>query len=417
VGAPVPDVPGDTTRGFHYLINQGSYMDFSLSTAVDGLTTGLLHFKHSGQMGDTAITALALNIPRLSRTPIVWPDADADRYNFGGNIPPIPPPFPDQPYSDVDADYYLFRDLSPGDPNNWNESDHRSAEGSPDPERKTFYLDALNRGEAWQRGQEITFRLEVLPKDLVAPALDGNDQPYWLSRLAITGDNRPLPIKIEAVMYAFTGSWFVIPPPYFNDDDPNDTRANMNFNGVRASNTLPVNMSNNPDEVSAAQQFPFYNEPLNIDIQVVGSITENMPAEPSEVAEWTRRLWTGDLDVNSDSRRDDNADNDPARWPVGNPDDPATWLANGRSLFSPRLSYRYDYNLQRMARVRVVTTGREEVVWTAPVGRNSQPPDGMRTLDAVITEARNTQNSFVETLPVLPRLPAGALVYEGNPLQ
>jgi hypothetical protein len=410
VGPATPDVPGEPGRGFHYLLNQGSHLDFSMSAAAN-LLSGVLHLRHSGQAGETPLTAVVLNLPFLSPVPAPWPDWARDRYDFGANIPPVAPPLPDPPYSGLSALHYLFREISPGDPNHWHESDRRSAEGAPDHERKTFYLPGLtSSGGPLPRGLEATFRLEVPPKDLVDPALIGNDQPYWLSRLALLPADRPLPVRVEAVIYAFTGSFFVIPPPYFNQEEA-DTRGGMLATGVRAPGTLPRNLDLDPNGVAVAQQYPFYGEPLNVDIQVVGAITENMPAAPHEVAEWTRRTWTADLDGDPTNG---NADNLPTVWPTPNPDDPSTWVARGRSLFSPRLAFRYDYNLQRMVRVRVLATGRELVAWSAP--DSALRPPGVPLLNTVILDALTTQNSYVELLPLLPRLPAGTLVYEGNPL-
>ena len=64
-----------------------------------------------------------------------------------------------------------------------------------------------------------------------------------------------------------------------------------------------------------------------------------------------------------------------------------------------------------MVRVRVQRTGQELVAWTAPTA----PPAGVPTLAAVVANALATDNSYVETLPVLPNLPSSAVVYEGNP--
>ena len=109
-----------------------------------------------------------------------------------------------------------------------------------------------------------------------------NEQDYLLSRIAVLPKNAPLPIRVEAVVYAFHGSWFVIPPAYFNEDS-NDSRAQYLANGnVRPQSVTP----------SDTDVVPFYHEPLNVDIQMVGSVSENMPAEPSERAAWTRQTWT-----------------------------------------------------------------------------------------------------------------------------
>ena len=91
---------------------------------------------------------------------------------------------------------------------------------------------------------------------------------YLLGPLAIAPprDRDPLPVRIEAMIYAQNGSWFVIPGPWFNED---------------------------PDGVETElQDYPGYHEPLNIQISVYGAITENMPADLAAATEWTSK-WGG----------------------------------------------------------------------------------------------------------------------------
>jgi hypothetical protein len=216
-----------------------------------------------------------------------------------------------------------------------------------------------------------------------------NQQPYLLSRIAMVPENRPLAIRVEAVIYAYTGSWFIIPPPFFNtdtDDNGNpDSRArfaNSNANQnlrTRVDRTFPLNTGH----------YPFWNEALNMDIRLIGAISENFPAEPAEAAEWTKKMWVYDPAF------------DHSAFPPAQP--PA---------FSPNLFYRYDPNLRRMVRVRILKTGQEVVAWTLPTGA----PAGVPTLNTVIANALAV-DSYVETLPVLPQLPASAVIYEGNPIQ
>jgi hypothetical protein len=104
-------------------------------------------------------------------------------------------------------------------------------------------------------------RWEIPPKDLC----------YLLGPVAIapprTAD--PLPVEIDALIYAQNGSWFVLPGRWFNDD---------------------------PDEFDPteppASDYPGYHEPLNIKISVYGAISENLPADLGSVADWTSK-WCG----------------------------------------------------------------------------------------------------------------------------
>jgi hypothetical protein len=103
-------------------------------------------------------------------------------------------------------------------------------------------------------------RWEIPPKDLA----------YTVGPIAIAPPRGvdPLPVEIDALVYAENGSWFVIPGRWFNED---------------------------PDEVGLdpmAQLYPGYHEPLNISIHVYGAISENMPADLGSVADWTGK-WGG----------------------------------------------------------------------------------------------------------------------------
>ncbi|HUX16405.1 MAG TPA: hypothetical protein VMW52_08010, partial [Phycisphaerae bacterium] len=98
---------------------------------------------------------------------------------------------------------------------------------------------------------------------------------YVLGPLAVAPRNRdatsgetpaPLPVDIDALIYAQNGSWFVIPGAWFNED-------------VAAG-------------LQPAMEYPGYHEPLNIRLSVYGAITENMPADLGSVADWTSK-WGG----------------------------------------------------------------------------------------------------------------------------
>ena len=109
---------------------------------------------------------------------------------------------------------------------------------------------------------------------------------YRLTRFAVA----PLDIRIEALMYAQEGSFFIIPGPWFNPDQ-NDTFANYQTAGKR-----PLT-----DEVASASRrqvnplFPFYKEPMDIRITFFGAITENLPAEIGDQGAWLEKWgWVPD---------------------------------------------------------------------------------------------------------------------------
>ncbi|MGQ9455139.1 MAG: PulJ/GspJ family protein [Armatimonadota bacterium] len=93
---------------------------------------------------------------------------------------------------------------------------------------------------------------------------------YLLGGLAV----QPMDIRIEAILYAQEGSFYVIPGQWFNPN-PEDTREAFLRTGVR------------PGGVKAA--FPFYGEPLDIRIIIDGAVSENVTAPVSDVEEWMSR--------------------------------------------------------------------------------------------------------------------------------
>jgi hypothetical protein len=79
----------------------------------------------------------------------------------------------------------------------------------------------------------------------------------------------PLPVQIQAAVYAQNGSWFIIPGPWFNEDP-----------------------SKGGEDADYQQEYPGYHEPLNMQISFFGAISENMPASLGDVADWTSK-WAG----------------------------------------------------------------------------------------------------------------------------
>jgi hypothetical protein len=104
---------------------------------------------------------------------------------------------------------------------------------------------------------------------------------YYLSRLGIV----PLDIRIEALMYAQEGSFFIIPGPWFNPDS-GDTFTEFNMVGHRQGSDATFNAN----AINSA--FPFYGEPLDIRITMFGAITENLPAAIGDQGAWlTKWGW------------------------------------------------------------------------------------------------------------------------------
>ncbi|MDW8051476.1 MAG: hypothetical protein RMJ83_03240 [Armatimonadota bacterium] len=101
--------------------------------------------------------------------------------------------------------------------------------------------------------------------------LPAGNAPYLISAAAV----QPLDIRIEAALFAQEGCFFVIPGYWFNTN-PQDTRANYERTRKRFEGIV-------------SDEFPFYGEPLDIRITIVGSIAENFTAPLGDQTEWLRR--------------------------------------------------------------------------------------------------------------------------------
>jgi hypothetical protein len=134
-----------------------------------------------------------------------------------------------------------------------------------------------------------TYRLFTTPGavNTLRPSVDPNytsgqgTQDYLFSRMAVA----PLDVRIEAVLYAQNGSFFII-PGYPLNTNPADTelaaRRNAEANGAAAGSMLRP--------AGTADVFPFYSQPTDIRITVVGAVSENRTASVSDQAAWMQ-LW------------------------------------------------------------------------------------------------------------------------------
>lgn len=121
----------------------------------------------------------------------------------------------------------------------------------------------------------------------IRPAVDPNFaqntpvQPYLFSRAAI----EPMDVRIEAVIYAENGSFFVI-PGYPLNMDPSDTRDAALRRAAAAG--LPQGKMLRP--AGTSDRYPFYGEPFDCRITIVGAVSENRTASIADQAAWMR-LW------------------------------------------------------------------------------------------------------------------------------
>lgn len=105
---------------------------------------------------------------------------------------------------------------------------------------------------------------------------------YELARAAVV----PHDIRIEAALFAEEGSFFVIPGPAFNTNiqDRRDV-----FDADVSSVGLAVAQQRRFENFGSSPSAPFYGEPLNVRISIVGAVSENMPPPMSVQAEWQRK--------------------------------------------------------------------------------------------------------------------------------
>jgi len=355
------DQTGTDVRSFHYSIPQNSYVDLQMANSAALPANGglLLSLQHSGGFEDSnSRTDLALYINGLKQE---------DRYDFAGFQPPYPP----TASSSQNATPYQFFFFPPSVQAPWNQSNAQSIQASSvNYERKSFFIPSSRlRTDA---NEVNTFRIHVQPTP--------GGQPYWLSRVIAVPHQQPLESRIEAVMYAQNGSWFVIPGPWFNEDarDSRDLFVNGDsvsgrVAGERGPNTFPRD----------SEDFPFYHEPPNVKILVRGSISENMPAAATERVQWVKKLFV-----------DRTANNISTNW------------------YEPSISYEYDDDFRKWVRYRNVVTGQEGIAYMAP-----DSPFGVTNANrlSVIQQAALQAGQNILTLPLFPRLPTGGLIYHGTP--
>jgi hypothetical protein len=112
---------------------------------------------------------------------------------------------------------------------------------------------------------------------------------YLLARAALM----PNDVRIEAAIFAEDGSFFVIPGPWFNNN-PNDTRKA--YDDYRAANgglddpaARQAADRNRLDRFGTTPIAPFFGEPVDVRIQVIGAVSENMPPSMGQQAEWLRK--------------------------------------------------------------------------------------------------------------------------------
>ncbi len=121
-------------------------------------------------------------------------------------------------------------------------------------------------------------------------------QDVALERVAVL----PMDIRIEAVLYAQTRSFFVIPGEWFNTNAADNiaeylttaTRPDLAASGLSAADIL------------SRSRFPLYGQPIDLKITISGSVSEAHPADIAAQTAWMQKWgwipqYHGSLVVNS----------------------------------------------------------------------------------------------------------------------
>jgi hypothetical protein len=185
---------------------------------------------------------------------------------------------------------------------------------------------------------------------------------YYFSRATVL----PLDVRIEAALYAQEGSLYVIPGPWMNPN-PNDRRDAFTTEAERFN------------AFQATAEYPFYAEPVDIKVTIIGSVSENFPASMADQSLWLQHWgWIpGEFGESNQYIPDQHFPRIPG---TNNPD-----FSN--SNYVPNLSINYDPSM---------VSGR--------IGG---------TFDQAVPMIRSDQ--YGRPLPPLPKLPVGTkLLYFGE---
>ncbi len=220
---------------------------------------------------------------------------------------------------------------------------------------------------------------------------------YLVGRAAVT----PSDIRVEASIFAEDGSFFVIAGDWFNPN-PTDTRAEWNADRARfsggGSTAAQANALADEERLTtfgSTPDAPFYGEPLDVKVTVVGSVSENMPPPIAQQAEWIKR-W-GWIPLQSGTRSDP-ATGNRVLVPTDHVVDGLTVGTSGAG-YAPNLTIQYD---------PMLATGR--------VSRYAADAPVFADLNGVNSPVRyQVVNGQIQSLPPMPRLPVSpTLAYFGE---
>jgi hypothetical protein len=231
------------------------------------LTTSML-FAHTMDDGPAAATFMRMDINRGVFDPNVayfFPQSPTNLANAAlPNIDPTTTPIygmggePYQRYTKFES--ILFPLV---DPNTVNTTDKRLMRANNANGRYTLFAEGQNQFSISQTN---------------FGGLTTND--YLIGRTAIV----PHDIRIEATIFAEEGSFFVIPGQWFNPN-PNDRRDV--YDNTPGSNA--EKQQRRLEDFGSYPGMPFYGEPPDVRITIVGAISENMPPTIDQQSQWMKK--------------------------------------------------------------------------------------------------------------------------------
>lgn len=115
--------------------------------------------------------------------------------------------------------------------------------------------------------------------DLSGNPTADNGQDFLLERAAIL----PMDVRIEAVLFAQTKSFFVIPGDWFNTDTSDNLDRFAPQNVVRPG--LATTDATEPEYVKRSR-FPLHGQPIDMKIIINGSVSEARPADIAAQSAW-----------------------------------------------------------------------------------------------------------------------------------
>lgn len=133
-----------------------------------------------------------------------------------------------------------------------------------------------------QAGNDIT---GLTSGDIARLTIKRHDQSVGdpqIERIAVL----PMDIRIEAVLFAQTRSFFVIPGQWFNTN----TEDNLaRFTVVAPATPSARALLSTGTAYDNEKRFPLYGQPIDLKITVYGSVSEARPADIAAQSEWMRK--------------------------------------------------------------------------------------------------------------------------------